>query len=222
MLRARRASPAWRSPRPTWTVSTLSMARSRPMAMTATTTRSSGSTRRRHARRGGRGRPGPGRRPAGRPSRFVAVWDPYGHQGFGGYTGVQHPGRKSGFRRKRGAAGRYCRRQVEGSRCRTYRKHHLLRILRFDNRHLRRECLESPVCAGRLEPGSGVAPIARLAAACIAEETGGSIMMPSAANGGSGIKPSLGTVSIAGLMPLSPGYDVLGPISRSGRDSRSS
>jgi Asp-tRNA(Asn)/Glu-tRNA(Gln) amidotransferase A subunit family amidase len=72
---------------------------------------------------------------------------------------------------------------------------------------------------GGSSQGSGVAPIARLAAACIGEETGGSIIMPSAANGASGIKPSLGTVSIAGLMPLSPGYDVLGPISRSGRDS---
>jgi amidase/aspartyl-tRNA(Asn)/glutamyl-tRNA(Gln) amidotransferase subunit A len=72
---------------------------------------------------------------------------------------------------------------------------------------------------GGSSQGSGVAPIARLAAASIGEETGGSIIMPSAANGASGIKPSLGTVSIAGLMPLSPGYDVLGPMSRSGRDS---
>ncbi|WP_431874118.1 amidase [Amycolatopsis sacchari] len=72
---------------------------------------------------------------------------------------------------------------------------------------------------GGSSQGSGVAPVARLAAACLGEETGGSIMCPSAANGASGIKPSLGTVSIAGLMPLSPGYDVLGPISRSARDS---
>lgn len=72
---------------------------------------------------------------------------------------------------------------------------------------------------GGSSQGSGVAPVARLAAACIGEETGGSIIMPSAANGASGIKPSLGTVSTAGLMPLAPGYDVLGPISRSARDS---
>jgi Asp-tRNA(Asn)/Glu-tRNA(Gln) amidotransferase A subunit family amidase len=72
---------------------------------------------------------------------------------------------------------------------------------------------------GGSSQGSGVAPIARLAAACIGEETGGSIMMPSAANGASGIKPSLGTNSVAGLMPLSPGYDVLGPIARSVRDA---
>lgn len=72
---------------------------------------------------------------------------------------------------------------------------------------------------GGSSQGSGVAPVARLAAATIGEETGGSIMMPSSANGASGIKPSLGTVSTAGVMPLSPGYDVLGPIARSVRDA---
>jgi Asp-tRNA(Asn)/Glu-tRNA(Gln) amidotransferase A subunit family amidase len=72
---------------------------------------------------------------------------------------------------------------------------------------------------GGSSQGSGVAPVARLAAGAIAEETGGSIMFPSAANGGSGIKPSLGLTSIAGVMPLRPGVDVLGPISRSVRDS---
>jgi Asp-tRNA(Asn)/Glu-tRNA(Gln) amidotransferase A subunit family amidase len=72
---------------------------------------------------------------------------------------------------------------------------------------------------GGSSQGSGVAPIARLIAAAIGEETGGSITFPSAINGASGIKPSLGTVSIAGLMPLSPAYDVLGPITRSMRDS---
>jgi Asp-tRNA(Asn)/Glu-tRNA(Gln) amidotransferase A subunit family amidase len=76
-----------------------------------------------------------------------------------------------------------------------------------------------PYVPGGSSQGSGVAAVARLAAACIGEETGGSIMMPSAANGASGIKPSLGTSSVAGLMPLSPGYDVLGPIARSMRDA---
>ncbi|MGH1565775.1 amidase [Mumia sp. DW29H23] len=72
---------------------------------------------------------------------------------------------------------------------------------------------------GGSSQGSGVAPVARLAAAAIGEETGGSIIMPSAANGASGIKPSLGASSTAGVMPLSPGYDVLGPIARSVRDA---
>jgi Asp-tRNA(Asn)/Glu-tRNA(Gln) amidotransferase A subunit family amidase len=72
---------------------------------------------------------------------------------------------------------------------------------------------------GGSSQGSGVAPVARLAAAAIGEETGGSIIFPSAANGASGIKPSLGLVSSAGVMPLTPGHDVIGPISRSMRDS---
>ncbi|MGW4467775.1 amidase [Micromonospora sp. NPDC004704] len=72
---------------------------------------------------------------------------------------------------------------------------------------------------GGSSQGSGVATAARLAAATIGEETGGSIMMPASANGASAIKPSLGLVSTAGVMPLSPGYDVLGPIARSVRDA---
>ncbi|MDX8153353.1 amidase [Patulibacter brassicae] len=72
---------------------------------------------------------------------------------------------------------------------------------------------------GGSSQGSGVAPIARLSAAAIGEETGGSIIFPSSANGASGIKPSLGLVSSAGVMPLTPGHDVIGPISRSMRDS---
>ncbi|WP_051471590.1 amidase [Patulibacter minatonensis] len=72
---------------------------------------------------------------------------------------------------------------------------------------------------GGSSQGSGVAPIIRFAAATLGEETGGSIIFPSAANGASGIKPSLGLSSVAGVMPLSPGTDVIGPISRSIRDS---
>jgi Asp-tRNA(Asn)/Glu-tRNA(Gln) amidotransferase A subunit family amidase len=72
---------------------------------------------------------------------------------------------------------------------------------------------------GGSSQGSGVAPVARLAAGAIGEETGGSIIFPSAANGASGIKPSLGVSSTAGVMPLTPGHDVIGPITRSMRDS---
>ena len=72
---------------------------------------------------------------------------------------------------------------------------------------------------GGSSQGSGVAPVARLAAACLGEETGGSIIFPAACNGASAIKPSLGLGSTAGVMPLSPSYDVIGPICRSGRDA---
>jgi Asp-tRNA(Asn)/Glu-tRNA(Gln) amidotransferase A subunit family amidase len=72
---------------------------------------------------------------------------------------------------------------------------------------------------GGSSQGSGVATVARLAAATLGEETGGSIVFPSACNGASSIKPSLGLGSTAGVMPLSPSYDVIGPICRSGRDA---
>lgn len=72
---------------------------------------------------------------------------------------------------------------------------------------------------GGSSQGSGVAPMARLAAAAIGEETGGSITFPAAANGASAIKPSLGSVSVAGVMPLTAGTDVIGPICRSMRDA---
>ncbi|TFV31555.1 amidase [Streptomyces sp. T1317-0309] len=71
---------------------------------------------------------------------------------------------------------------------------------------------------GGSSQGSGVAPVARLARRASARRPAA----PSYAVGGhgaSGIKPSLGTTSVAGLMPLSPGYDVLGPICRSVRDA---
>ncbi|WP_210408222.1 amidase [Allokutzneria sp. NRRL B-24872] len=75
------------------------------------------------------------------------------------------------------------------------------------------------IVPGGSSQGSGVAPIARLAAACLGEETGGSIIFPAAINGATAIKPSPGLVSAAGVMPLVPGYDVVGPIARSARDS---
>jgi Asp-tRNA(Asn)/Glu-tRNA(Gln) amidotransferase A subunit family amidase len=72
---------------------------------------------------------------------------------------------------------------------------------------------------GGSSQGSGTATVGRLACATFGEETGGSITFPSAAQGASGIKPSLGLVPIAGVMPLTPGYDVIGPIARSGADA---
>jgi Asp-tRNA(Asn)/Glu-tRNA(Gln) amidotransferase A subunit family amidase len=72
---------------------------------------------------------------------------------------------------------------------------------------------------GGSSQGSGSASAARLAAFCLGEETGGSIIFPSSCNGNSSIKVSQGLVSVSGLMPLSPGYDTIGPIARSGRDA---
>lgn len=73
--------------------------------------------------------------------------------------------------------------------------------------------------AGGSSQGSGVAPIARLAAAAIGVETGGSIVVPAAANGASAIKPAPGAVSAAGVMQGQAGMDVPGPMARSVRDA---
>ncbi|MEA9994706.1 amidase [Pseudomonas sp. 10B1] len=72
---------------------------------------------------------------------------------------------------------------------------------------------------GGSSQGSAVAPIARLVAAALGEETAGSIIIPAAVNGVSAIKPSLGLVSGAGVMPLRTGFDIVGPMARSMRDA---
>ena len=53
----------------------------------------------------------------------------------------------------------------------------------------------------------------------LAEETGGSIQNPAAAQGLVGIKPTFGLVPNAGVMPLSSLRDVVGPIARCVRDA---
>ncbi|WP_426116742.1 amidase [Pseudomonas sp. DSP3-2-2] len=72
---------------------------------------------------------------------------------------------------------------------------------------------------GGSSQGSAVAPAARLIAAALGEETAGSMIIPASANGVSAIKPSLGVVSGAGVMPLRTGWDVVGPMARSVRDA---
>jgi amidase len=67
--------------------------------------------------------------------------------------------------------------------------------------------------------GSGAAAAANLAAVTIGTETDGSIVCPSGANGIVGIKPTLGLVSRAGVVPLSAQQDTAGPMTRSVTDA---
>ena len=67
--------------------------------------------------------------------------------------------------------------------------------------------------------GSGAAVSANLAAAAIGTETDGSIVCPSTANGIVGIKPTVGLVSRAGIIPISDTQDTAGPMARSVRDA---
>lgn len=72
---------------------------------------------------------------------------------------------------------------------------------------------------GGSSSGSGSAIAANFAIAGMGGETGGSIVIPSAANSLVGIKPSRGLVSVDGTIPLTPFRDVIGPMTRSVTDT---
>lgn len=67
--------------------------------------------------------------------------------------------------------------------------------------------------------GSAVAVAAGLCAAAIGTETDGSIVSPAAANGLVGLKPTVGLVSRAGIVPIAHSQDTAGPMTRSVRDA---
>jgi amidase len=67
--------------------------------------------------------------------------------------------------------------------------------------------------------GSGTAVAASLGAAAIGTETDGSIVCPSNATGLVGIKPTLGLVSRAGIIPIAHSQDTAGPMARTVRDA---
>jgi amidase len=67
--------------------------------------------------------------------------------------------------------------------------------------------------------GSGAAASANLAAGTIGTETDGSIVCPSSANGIVGIKPTVGLISRAGIIPISHSQDSAGPMCRTVTDA---
>jgi aspartyl-tRNA(Asn)/glutamyl-tRNA(Gln) amidotransferase subunit A len=68
---------------------------------------------------------------------------------------------------------------------------------------------------GGSSSGSAVAVAARLVPWAIGTDTGGSVRLPAAWCGVTGLKPSKGRVSTHGVVPLSPTLDTVGPIARS-------
>jgi aspartyl-tRNA(Asn)/glutamyl-tRNA(Gln) amidotransferase subunit A len=67
--------------------------------------------------------------------------------------------------------------------------------------------------------GSAASVAAGMALATIGTDTGGSIRIPAAACGTVGLKPSLGDVSIDGVVPLSRTLDHVGPLTQSVADA---
>ena len=67
--------------------------------------------------------------------------------------------------------------------------------------------------------GSGAAVSANLCALAVGTETDGSIVCPSNANGVVGIKPTVGLVSRAGIVPISHNQDTAGPMARTVADA---
>ncbi|KAK1274474.1 hypothetical protein QJS04_geneDACA009587 [Acorus gramineus] len=67
--------------------------------------------------------------------------------------------------------------------------------------------------------GSSIAVAANMAAVSLGTETDGSILCPASANSVVGIKPTVGLTSRAGVIPISPRQDTIGPICRTVSDA---
>lgn len=72
--------------------------------------------------------------------------------------------------------------------------------------------------SGGSSSGSGAALAAGLVPAALGTDTGGSIRIPASLCGVTGLKPTYGRVSRAGVFALSPSLDTAGPMARSARD----
>ncbi len=77
--------------------------------------------------------------------------------------------------------------------------------------------LDRNPCGSSSGTGAGIS--ANLAAVGIGTETDGSIVCPSSSNGLVGIKPTVGLVSRAGIIPISHSQDTPGPMCRTVRDA---
>ena len=77
--------------------------------------------------------------------------------------------------------------------------------------------LDRNPCGSSSGTGAGIA--ANLAVVGVGSETDGSIVCPSSVNGLVGIKPTLGLISRAGIVPISHSQDTAGPMARSVTDA---
>jgi len=72
---------------------------------------------------------------------------------------------------------------------------------------------------GGSSSGSGAAVAARAAFAALGSDTGGSVRLPAAFCGISGVRPTHGRVSVENILPLCPSLDTVGPLTRTLEDA---
>jgi amidase len=75
------------------------------------------------------------------------------------------------------------------------------------------------VAPGGSSSGSAVAVAAGLAAAAIGTETAGSLLSPASQNGVVTVKPTVGLISRAGIIPIAHSQDTAGPLARTVQDA---
>jgi Asp-tRNA(Asn)/Glu-tRNA(Gln) amidotransferase A subunit family amidase len=75
------------------------------------------------------------------------------------------------------------------------------------------------VSPGGSSSGSATAVAARMALSSIGTQTGGSITVPAMAQGLTGLKPTMGRVSLRGVIPLTYSRDHVGPLARDAADA---
>jgi aspartyl-tRNA(Asn)/glutamyl-tRNA(Gln) amidotransferase subunit A len=79
--------------------------------------------------------------------------------------------------------------------------------------------LKIPRTPGGSSSGSAVAVAARMVPCAIGTDTGGSVRLPAAWCGITGLKTTIGRISTYGVLPLTPTLDTPGPMTRSAEDA---
>ncbi|KAF2932863.1 hypothetical protein DAI22_04g032200 [Oryza sativa Japonica Group] len=136
---------------------------------------------------------------------------------------AQHDGRVAGAAGLRRQAGRRRGAAAPASRRGGARQGQPRRVgqLPHHPRHrwLERSRWPKPAAPCGSSTGSAIAAAANMAAVTLGTETDGSILCPSSLNSVVGIKPTVGLTSRAGVVPISPRQDTIGPICRTVTDA---